>query len=80
MTGSTTHVRNNFESYTVFDAGDRRREGVFTDSWTFLGQTRSSSFGGGSRVGGGSGWGDGAFIGQHRWDDGAFIGQHGWDE
>ncbi|KFZ02693.1 hypothetical protein V500_00020 [Pseudogymnoascus sp. VKM F-4518 (FW-2643)] len=64
MIGSTTRVRNNFESYTVVDPGDRRKEGVFTNSWTFLGQTRSNSYGSSYSVGGGSG--TGLFIGNQR--------------
>lgn len=64
MMGSTTSVRNNFEGYIVVDPGDRRKEGVFTNSWTFLGQTRSSSYGSSYSVGGGSG--TGLFIGNQR--------------
>ncbi|OBT80383.1 hypothetical protein VF21_00915 [Pseudogymnoascus sp. 05NY08] len=64
MMGSTTRVRNNFESYTVVDPGDRRTEGVFTNSWTFLGQTRSNSYGSSYSVGSVSG--TGLFIGNQR--------------
>lgn len=64
MIGSTTRVRNNFESYTVVDPGDRRKEGVFTNSWTFLGQTRSNSYGSSYSVRSESG--TGLFIGNQR--------------